>query len=119
MLTDPQSITISGTTVSLPVTQETQTTRTYASFADGVTLYVSQQTDKKGTRRSTASLVKETVVTDALSGLSKRVSPSATVTFSIPQGASQTDVVDLFSAISTALSASTNALAKRVVAGER
>ncbi len=119
MLLDPQTVTISGTARTLPRIEERGDTFVYADIANGVELYVTQKVAKDGRRRSTVSLQETTVVTDALTGLKSRIPDSVSVVFSKTQDITPGQVVALFTALNTALSASSNALALKLVGGEK
>ena len=119
MLTDPQSVTISGTASSLPRIEERAETHVYANRDNAVELYVTQKVDKKGTQRSSASLVKSVIVTDPVTGLKSKVPYSLTVNGTIPLGITVADVEALYVALNAALTASTNALLKKILGGEK
>jgi hypothetical protein len=120
MLSDPQAVTISGTAITLPRLEERPETNVYSSRADNVDLYVTQKVDKKtGHARATSSLVKSTIVTDAITGLKSKVPYGITIGFSIPVGITSAEVEALYAAHIAALAASTNQLLKKLIAGER
>ena len=120
MLADPQSATISGSTISLPRLEERPETNVYSSRADNVDLYVTQKVDKKtGTNRATISLVKSVIVTDAITGIKSRIPYSVTRSYVTPIGITSAEVEALDLALQTAIAASTYALQKKLIAGER
>ena len=119
MLTDPQSVTISGTASSLPRLEMRPETNVYSSTADFVDEFVTQKVDKTGRRRSTISLQKSIIVTDPVSGIKTRVPYSVTMGASVPLGVTAADAEALFNALNTQLTASTNTLLKKILAGER
>lgn len=119
MLTDPQSVTISGTASSLPRVDERPETHVYSNFADGVDLFVTQRVAKDGRRRANFTLQKSTIVTDPITGLKAKVPYSVTTSISIPIGITSADMEALYTAQASALSASTNALLKKVIGGEK
>jgi len=120
VLADPQSVTISGTAISLPKTDDRPQTNVYSSFADGVTLFGTQRvTGKDNRRRATVSLQKEKIAADALTAVNQRVASSVTVSFSFPAGFTTTEVEAQAAALITWLTASTNANLKKILAGER
>jgi len=119
MLTDPQSVTISGTASSLPKLEQRADTSVYSNVADGVDLYVTQKGAKDGRRRATSSLQKSVIVTDPITGLKSRIPYSVSVGVSYPIGVATADVVALYTAESSALSATSNALLTKIVNGER
>lgn len=119
MLTDPQSVTISGSTRTLPRLEERSETNVYSDRVNGVDLFVTQKVDKNGTLRSSTSLVRTSIVTDPLSDVKSRQPVSVSVSAAIPQGYTVADAEALYTAITASLGASTNALLKRILAGER
>lgn len=119
MLTDPQSVTISGTASSLPKLEQRADTSVYSNVTDAVDLFVTQKVAKDGRRRATASLQKSIIVTDPITGLKSKLPYSVSVGISYPIGVVASDVVALYTAETTALSASTNALLTKIVNGER
>lgn len=120
MLADPQSVTISGTAVSLPKIDTRPETNVYSSLPDGVTLFGTQRvTGKDSRRRATISLQKEKIAADALTAVNQRVAASVTVSFSYPSGFTSTEIEAHAVALINWLTASTNANLKKVLAGER
>lgn len=119
MLADPQSVTVSGTATSLPKLETRPKTNVYQDRASGLTLYVTQDVNKKGEARASASLVKRELYTDPVSGLKSYNDTSITVSSLIPQGGSAATAEALYDGLTTALNASTKALLKRVLAGEK
>jgi len=119
MLSDPQSVTIAGSTSSLPKLEQRTDTSVYSNVTDSVDLFVTQKVDKQGRRRSTASLQKSIIVTDPVTGIKSRLPYSVSVGLSYPIGVAVTDVVALYTAEAAALSASTNALLTKIANGER
>lgn len=119
MLSDPQSVTISGTASSLPRIDMRPETFVYSDVANGVDLFVTQKVAKDGRRRATASLQKSIIYTDPVTGLKSRIPYSVTQGVSYPVGVVVSDVVALQVALQAALSASTNALLTKIVGGEK
>lgn len=119
MLTDPQSVTISGNARTLPRLEERPDTNVYSDRVNGVDLFVTQRVDKKGTFRPTYSLVISDIVTDPITGLKSRVPTSITISAAIPVGKTVADAEALYVAANAALTASTNALLRKVLGGER
>lgn len=119
MLTDPQSVTISGTATSLPRIEERTDTHVYANKDAAVELFVTQRVDKKGTSRSSTSLVKSVIVTDPVTGLKSRQPYSVSINSTIPVGITVAEAEALYVAITGALGASTNALLKKIFGGEK
>jgi len=119
VLTDPQAVTISGTASSLPRIEERAETHVYANRDNAVQLFVTQKVDKNRTQRSSASLVQTVVVTDPVTGLKSLVPYSFTMSGTLPVGVTVANVEALYTALNTALSASTNALLKKILGGEK
>jgi len=119
VLTDPQAVTISGSARSLPRLEDRSETSVYSDRANGVDLFVTQKVDKNGTTRASVSLVRTAVVTDPLTDVKSSRPVSVSVSSTIPVGFAVADAEALYTAITAALGASTNALLKRVLAGER
>lgn len=120
MLADPQSVTISGTAISLPKVDVRQETNVYASLADGVTLFGTQRvTGKDNRRRATTSLQKEKIAADPLTAVNQRVAASVTFSASFPSGYTSAEVEAMAAALITWLTAGSNANLKKVLAGER
>jgi hypothetical protein len=119
VLADPQAVTISGTASTLPRLEERPETNVYSDRTNNVDLFVTQKTDKKGVNRATISLVKYEIVTDPITGLKARVPYSVSVGSSIPVGITAIQAEALYDALTTALGASTKALLKKILGGER
>ena len=119
MLADPQAVTISGTASTLPRLEERPETNVYVDRTNNVELFVTQKVDKKLTARSTTSLVKSVIVTDPLTGLKSRVPYSISVGSSIPLGVTAAEAEALYDALIASLGASTKALLKKILNGER
>jgi hypothetical protein len=75
--------------------------------------------DKKGIARSTTSLTKSSIITDPLTGLKSKVPYSVSVSSMIPVGITVAEAEALYDALTTALEASTKALLKKILGGER
>ena len=119
MLSDPQSVTISGTASSLPKLEQRADTSVYSNITDSVDLFVTQKVAKDGRRRATASLQKSIIVTDPITAIKSKVPYSVSVGVSFPVGIPVADVVALYTAEAAALTASSNALLTKIVNGER
>lgn len=119
MLADPQTVTISGTAVTLPRLDERAETHVYSDRNAKVDLFVTQKVDKKGTLRSSVSLSKSVIVTDAVTGVKTLVPYSINVNQTQPLGVTSTDVEALYDALTAALGASTKALLKKILNGEK
>ncbi len=119
MLTDPQAVTISSVAVSLPRLEERPETNVYTNRTENVDLFVTQKVDKKGVARSTTSLVKYEIVTDVLTGIKSRSPYSISVSSAIPVGITVAQAEALYDALTNALEATTKALLKKILGGER
>lgn len=119
MLADPQTVTISATAITLPRLEERVETNVYSDRTNQVDLFVTQKVDKKNINRSTISLVKNVIVTDAVTGIKSRVPYSISVGSAAPLGVTPAEVEALYDALIAALGASTKALLKKVLNGER
>lgn len=119
MLADPQTVTISGSARTLPRIDERPETHVYSDTTNGVDLFVTQKVDKTGRRRATVSLQQTVIVTDALTGLKTREPYSVSVGISKTPNVTNADAAALYTALSTALTAATNALLLKVVGGEK
>jgi hypothetical protein len=119
VLTDPQSVTISGTASTLPRLEERSETNVYSDRTNNVDLFVTQKVDKKNIARATASLVKYTIITDPVTGLKSRVPTSVSVGSAIPLGVTTAEAEALYDALIASLGASTKALLKKILNGER
>jgi hypothetical protein len=119
MLADPQAVTISGTASSLPRLDERPETHVYSDLTNSVDLFVTQRVAKDGRRRANYTLQKSVIVTDPITGLKSKLPYSVTFGFSYPVGITSADVEALYTGGSNALEASTNALLKKVIGGEK
>jgi len=119
VLTDPQSVTISGTATSLPRLEERADTHVYSNRTAKVDLFVTQKVDKNNVARSSSSLVQTVNVTDPITGLISKQRPSASVNFAIPEGATEAQVEALYDALTGALGANSKALLKKILGGEK
>lgn len=120
MLTDPQSVTLSGTATSLPRLEERADTHVYANRDAKLELFVTQKVDKKtNIARGSTSLVQTVNVTDPITGLISRARPAASVSLAIPEGVTSAQVEALYDALVAALGASTKALLKKILGGEK
>jgi hypothetical protein len=119
MLADPQSVTISGTAVSLPRTGIGATSADYTS-ADGAVSLRTQQTTSKDSRRTVISLKSNKIAADPLTAINKRLSSVISVSVTAPvDGFTVTELKDQLVALATALTASSAALAVKILSGEK
>ncbi|DAD51611.1 coat protein [ssRNA phage Gerhypos.4_44] len=120
MLTDPQTITISSNARTLAQTDLTPASGIYTDVDNGLTLYVTQRVEKGGVRRSTVSLTTTKIAADPLTAVNQRVDDAVTISFKVPpSGFTKAEVAAKFAAVSTWLTASTNANLNKVLGGER
>lgn len=119
MLTDPQNVTVGGVATPLPRVEERAETHVYSDRASGTTLYVTQKVAKDGTLRTSASLVKAEIVTDPVTGLKSRLLPSVTVSANQPAGIASDSAEKLYDGLTNALEATTKALLKKILNGEK
>jgi hypothetical protein len=119
MLADPQSVTVGGTAVSLPRTGIGQNSADYTS-ADGAYQLRVQQTTNKDTRRTSISLRSNKIAADPLTAVNSRKSDIVSVSAVVPlDGFTVTEVKDQIVALATALTASSAALAIKILGGEK
>lgn len=93
MLTDPQAVTILGTTSSLPRVSVSGSQATYATSDETVVLAINHATTKSKRKRHEVRFTWAKVVTDPVSNAND--SESTTITFVIdrpPYGFTETDV---------------------------
>jgi hypothetical protein len=119
VLPDPQAVTISGTAISLPRLEERSETNVYSNRTENVDFFVTQKVDKKGVNRTTASLVKNVIVTDPITGLKSKVPYSVTSGSAAPIGITTAELIALYDSLNAALTASTKALLTKIYNGER
>lgn len=117
MLAEPQSVTIGANTRTLVKTESDKTRSVFTDRANGVRLEVSQQS---GTRyRSLAKLTLTKVVTNPISGLLSEDSISVHIVIDRPRfGFTETEVKEVLLGELGWHTASTNANAIKVIAGE-
>lgn len=117
-LSDPQSLTLDGSAVSLPRTSTGNNASSYTS-GDGAAAFTVSHTYGKRTRR-VARVTRNKITTDALSStVNIRVNASAYVVIDTPvNGFTAAEQKDLLLALATWLSASSGANAAKMVGGE-
>lgn len=117
-LTDPQTVTIDGTAFSLPRLAGDASRQPYVS-ADGLTKLVILQSNGKR-KRSAIRIEKTKSVTDPITGLSSYQDAAVYVMFDRPLvGFSNDELAKVFVGLSTAMTASTNAMTLKVLGGEQ
>lgn len=119
MLADPQSITVAGTTVSLPRTGIAGQSADYTS-ADGLSSLRVQQADGKNSRRTSITLRTNKIAADPLTAVNRRLSAAVSVTVNAPlDGFTVTELKDQIVALATLLTASSAATAVKILGGEK
>lgn len=117
-LADPQTVTIDGTAHSLARMASEPGRQPYAT-SDGFRRFVILQS--KGKRKRSAIRFETTkAVTDPLTGLSSYQDAAVYVMFDRPLvGFTNDELAKIFVGVSTAMTASTNALTLKVLGGEQ
>ena len=116
-LTDPQSLTISGTTYTLARHTPASGRTEYVNSDGTVKLVILQSTGKR--KRSSVRVEITKVAADPLTAVNSYVSQAVYIMFDRPVvGFSDAEIVSVMTGLNTALAASSNALATRVVQGE-
>lgn len=119
MLADPQSVTVGGTTISLPRTGVDKASADYTS-ADGTSQMRVAQTTNSTTRRTTISLKTNKIAADPISGVNSRKSNIWTISNNAPlDGFTVTELKDQLVGLANALTASSAALATKILGGEK
>jgi hypothetical protein len=119
MLADPQSVTIGGTTTSLPRVGINGNSADYASADGAIQLRVLQSTNKD-TRRTSVTLRTNKIAADPLTAVNRRLSDAISVSATVPlDGFTVTEVKDQIVALATLLTASSAALAVKILGGEK
>jgi hypothetical protein len=118
-LADPQALTI-GSALSLPSLQLSPNTTLYQTSDGQVALTVSQ-TIGKDTINSMVRVDKTVIAADPISTLNKSLTGSIWFVFKFPIknfGFTEADKLAIFSGLTGQLTASTNAVLKKVLSGE-
>lgn len=117
-LSDPQSITVSGTASSLPRTGSGATSGVFSTPDGGLVLTVSHQSSKR--YRRSARLTSSKIVPDALQpNVNTPVSASVFIVADVPKmGFSVAEQVALVAALAKWLTDTTNANTTRLLGGE-
>lgn len=119
MLADPQSVTVSGTAISLPRTGIGANLADYTS-ADGTVSLRVQQSISNGTQSTIVSLKTNKITPDPLTAVNKRVSSVVSVSVRAQtDGFTVAELVASLQGIATALTASSAAMATKVLSGEK
>lgn len=118
MLSDPQSVTISGSAVSLPRTAVTPTGAAYTS-PDSTVAFDILHTKGRRNRHQVRIKSDKIAADPLLTATNRRLSASVWLTVDVPpEGFTVAEQVALISALAAWLTASTNANATKVVGGE-
>ena len=119
MLADPQSVTVGGTTISLPKIGGDKTSADYRS-PDGNTLLRVSQTETNSQRSTVISLKTNKIAADPITAVNSRKSQFITITARGPlDGFTVAEIKDQLVGIANALTASSGALAVKVFSGEK
>lgn len=119
MLADPQSITIGGATTSLPRTGNGQDSADYTAADGAIKLRVQQRSNSK-TRRTNISVSSNKIAADPLTAVNQRLSSLVSVNVTAPiDGFTVTELKDQLVGIATLLTASSAALAIKILGGEK
>lgn len=117
-LADPQSVTIAGVTSSLPNTGNDRNSSEYTSADGNVKLSVSHAYGNR-TRRVVRLDQQKVAADPLLTGVYVRAKQAAYVVIDVPlTGFTAVETKDLVVALTTALTASSNALITKVTGGE-
>ena len=118
-LADPQSITI-GSAISLPQFEPSPHSTTYQS-SDGLVKLTVNQSIGKDTINTMVRVDKTVIAADPVSAINKSLTGSVWFVYKFPVknfGFTETDKINMFTGLTTLLSASTNAVLKQVLAGQ-
>lgn len=119
MLADPQSITISGTPVSLPRTGVGPQSAEYTS-ADGTLRFLVRQSSNSKTRRTAVSVQRNKIAADPLTAVNTRYTETVTMSVVSPiDGFSIAELVADIVGLATWLTASSAANSTKTLAGEK
>nr|QDH90762.1 MAG: hypothetical protein H1Rhizo26FD1160_000003 [Leviviridae sp.] len=119
MLADPQSVTVGGSTISIPRVTEVGNYTEYYS-ADGITSLRITQASSANKRRHSLTLRTAKIAADPISGLNSRKLSNITVTVDRPvDGFTVTEIKDQLVALATLLTASSAATAIKIIQGEK
>jgi len=120
VLTDPQSVKFGAEAiVSLPRIGSGQTSADYQSADGAVSLRVTQN-ENKTTRRTSAAYRKTKIAADALTSVNQRVAATVSINVTAPlAGFTPAELADMIAGAATALTASSNAMALKILGGEK
>jgi hypothetical protein len=119
MLADPQSVTVGGGAKSLPRTGIGSDTVDYTT-ADGAYRLRVQQKQNGKSRRTNISLIANKIAADPLTAVNSRLSALVSVNVTSPiDGFTVDELADQITGLSTLLTASSAATAKKILGGEK
>lgn len=119
MLADPQSVTVGGTTISLPRTGADKGSADYTSADANSQMRVAQTTNSTS-RRTTISLKTNKIAADPISAVNARKSSIWTISNVAPlDGFTVTELRDQLIGLANSLTATSGALASKVLSGEK
>lgn len=119
MLADPQSVTVGGSTISLPRTGSDKTSADYTS-ADNLSQMRVVQATTNSTRRTTISLKTNKIAADPITAVNARKSSIWTISNNSPlDGFTITELRDQLIGLANALTATSGALTTKVLGGEK
>jgi len=119
MLADPQSVTVGGATISLPRTGVDKGSADYTS-ADGTSQMRVAQTTNSSSRRTTISLKTNKIAADPITAVNSRKSSLWTITNTAPlDGFTVAELRDQLIGLANALTATSGALATKILGGEK
>ena len=119
MLADPQSVTVGGSTISLPRTGADKGSADYTSV-DGISQLRVAQTTNSTSRRTTISLKTNKIAADPITTLNSRKSSIWTISNVAPiDGFTIVELRDQLIGLANSLTATTGALTTKVLGGEK
>jgi len=119
MLPDPQSITVGGSTISLPKVGSDRTSADYQS-ADGVSQLRVAQTINSKTRTTSISLKTNKIAADPISAVNSRISSVWAITNRSPlDGFTIVELRDQLLGLAAQLTATSGALTTKALGGEK
>ena len=119
MLTDPQSVTVGGTTISLPRVGADRSSADYQS-ADSTSQMRVQQTTNGSTRRTVVSLKTSKIAADPITAVNSRKNSIWSISNTAPlDGFTVAELRDQLIGLANTLTASSGALATKVLGGEK
>ena len=119
MLADPQSVTVGGTAISLPLTGSDRGSADYTS-ADGNSQLRVAQTINGSSRRTVISLKTNKIAADPVTAVNSRKSSIWTIANVAPlDGFTVVEIRDQLIGLANSLTATTGALTSKIVSGEK